>query len=340
MEPTRQLILKKPADLAVHPKVALTPELTEDAPEWAAILGMTEERQEILTPLFITPEDEVLDGRHRLKAARACKLKTVPCLVIEDEDDQARIILDSICARRHYTKSARAYLALPLIEEAVAEGIARRTRNSDKGKGFGVQKTKPNSVGFREKNGSDELAMKLGINPEYIRLARNTAEVFKVADAYLDKWLLAHEGEARRWEKHQAEGMSFNVWRAARLSDMGENPTDPSCWELIPENLRERFEHELFCEDMGLGAINKAVRATLETKGKPRADLDGGNPLLHRTLMTKVTSFSDTMWKNWSSIPATGRVEVIGRLTERVKTWPEDVRRALAANLMEGRVGK
>jgi hypothetical protein len=335
-ETTRQITLRKLADLAVHPKVALTPELNEEASEWAAILGMTEERGEILTPLFITPDDEVLDGRHRLKAARACKLKTVPCLVIEDEDDQARIILDSICARRHYTKSARAYLALPLIEEAVADS-ARRSLNNLK---VGTKSPKPNSVGFREKNGSEELAVKLGINPEYLRLARNTAEAFKHADAFLDKWLLAHPTEAKRWEKHETEGMSFNVWRAARLSDMGENANDPSAWELIPENLRERFEHELFNEDMGLGAINKAVRATLETKGKPRADLDVNNPVLHRTLMTKVNSFSDTMWKHWSTIPATGRVEVIGRLAERVKTWPEDVRRALAANLKEGGTGK
>jgi hypothetical protein len=213
-ETERQITRRKLADLAVHPKVALTPELNEEASEWAAILGMTEERGEILTPLFITPDDEVLDGRHRLKAARACKLKTVPCLVIEDEDDQARIILDSICARRHYTKSARAYLALPLIEEAVAEGIARRTAGGAGNLKNAGTARKPNSVGFPGKNGSDELALKLGINPEYIRLAKNTAEAFKRSDAALDKWLLAHPPEAKRWETWKVEASeSWQAWR-------------------------------------------------------------------------------------------------------------------------------
>jgi hypothetical protein len=325
----RPIEMRKVGDLAVHPKVALTPELPEDASEWAAIMGMTEERGEILTPLFITPGDEVLDGRHRLKAARKCKLAAVPCLVIEDEDDQARIILDSICARRHYSKSARAYLSLPLIEEAVAEGARRRLNGLKKG----GKSPSPDSIGSRGKNGSAELAAKLGISADYITLARNTAEAFKVADQFLDKWLLAHPTEAKRWDDHRAAGLSFNQWRSARLVDMGENPDDPSCWELIPEDLRERFEWELFNNDMGLGAINKAVRATLETKGKPRADLDAGNPLLHRTLMTKVNSFSETMWKHWSTIPSSGRMEVIARLGERVKTWPEDVRRALVQHL-------
>lgn len=330
MEPTRQLKLKKPGDLAVHPKVALTPELTEDAPEWAAILGMTQDRGEILTPLFITPEDEVLDGRHRLKAARACKLKAVPCLVIEDEDDQARIILDSICARRHYTKSARAYLALPLIEDAVAEGIARRASSLK----VGDKSPKTNSVGLRDKNGSDELALKLGINPEYIRLAKNTAEAFKRSDAALEKWLLAHPPEARRWEAWKLEaGESWQGWRGARLTDMGENPDDPSTVALIPESYREIYEALLFEGDMGLGAINKAVGGALATKGQPRPDLDGADSQLFRTLKSKVASFTKTMWARWADVPPPARAEVCVKLAESVRSWPEDVRRVVLSNL-------
>ena len=328
-------------DLAVHAKVAMTPELSEDAPEWAAILSMTEERGEILTPLFITPDDEVLDGRHRLKAARACKLKTVPCLVIEDEDDQARIILDSICARRHYTKSARAYLALPLIEEAVAEGIKRRTAGGAANLKNAGTARKTDTIGLLGKNGSAELAAKLGISPDLVTLARNTARIFKDSDALLDKWRLGHPAEAKRWEEHEAVGMSWNLWRAARLSDMGEKPEDPSTQELIPESFRETYEHLIFNEDWALGRVNKAAGGAMATKGKTRPDLDGGDEgQIVDSLTNKFRSWRSQLFKNWGEVSAKQRLTVCEELVTTVKGWPEDVKRAVAANLSEGRTGK
>jgi ParB-like chromosome segregation protein Spo0J len=56
-------------------------------------------------PLILGKDQELLDGRIRLRAAFAAGLPSVPCIVREDGDAMAAtIILASLCHRKHYTK--------------------------------------------------------------------------------------------------------------------------------------------------------------------------------------------------------------------------------------------
>ena len=74
--------LLRPSDLSEHERSGLVPEM--QAIEWRAFLADVKERG-VVTPLEITPSGTVLDGRHRLRAARELELTAVPVRVVEPE---------------------------------------------------------------------------------------------------------------------------------------------------------------------------------------------------------------------------------------------------------------
>lgn len=79
----------------------------------------------VLEPLKVTADGLlVVDGRHRLAAARQAGLAEVPAILVQDKDAQA-IILSAVCARRHFSKGALAYIALLTHPEVATEGEAR-----------------------------------------------------------------------------------------------------------------------------------------------------------------------------------------------------------------------
>jgi N6-adenosine-specific RNA methylase IME4 len=84
----------------------------------------------ILTPLEITAEGLVLDGRERLGAAERLGLTEVPVCVVAPTDAVEHIILAAL-QRRHLSASQRAALALELdaYRELLAEAEQRRTQN-------------------------------------------------------------------------------------------------------------------------------------------------------------------------------------------------------------------
>jgi hypothetical protein len=69
----------------------------------------------------------LVDGRHRLAAARAAGLAKVPCIV-RAENEAVGIILHSLVDRRHLSKSAQAYLCYPVLAaNHSTHGGARRS---------------------------------------------------------------------------------------------------------------------------------------------------------------------------------------------------------------------
>ena len=99
--------------LTIHPLLAPVPRLALDAPEMLALIASVETHG-VLAPLIVNERAEIIDGRARLIAAQKAGLTEVPCVVVPDED-AATLILDTLCARRHLTKSALAYVFSPGI---------------------------------------------------------------------------------------------------------------------------------------------------------------------------------------------------------------------------------
>ncbi len=324
-----QKVFKNPNDLGLHPLLKTQPWMC--AAELESLRASVRENG-VLQDLFITADGDVVDGRHRWKAAVLEHVPEVPCVIVP-EDQVASIVLATILERRHYTKSARAYLSLPLLEKAVSEGIQRRAAIGK----TNIKHQKTDSVGLlsgpASKRGSDDLAERLGISTDMLQLARNTARLFADSDARRQKWLEANPDEAESFQAwvddRPTTALPWACWRTERLKDMGENAADPKTVRLIPEDYREAYEDLLFSGEMGLGQINKAVGSALATKGDVRTDLNKQNPALFLTLGNKLKSFTATMFgDSWKDLSADHRLDLATKVAQSVELWPDEAQRA------------
>lgn len=320
-------LLRNPLDLGLHPALKSQPWMNQ-ADQTALDESIREHG--ILQALLITADDEIVDGRHRWRSARHLGLTEVPCTLVS-ADDANSIILATILDRRHYSKGARAYLALPLLEKAVSEGVVRRAANLRKS-------NKPVEKGLNHlsgKNGSEDLAEKLGVSLDMLKLARNTASLFKQSDQVIAKWLLGQPSERELWEAwNQEMPQAWTQWREDRLLDMGEDPKDAKTAALIPESYREIYEELLFDGEMGLGQINKAIGGALATKGGIRADKDQSDPhQLFYTLGNKVKLLRKNLFGSWDGLAFEHRGELATRIATDAKGWPDEVRAAVRVAL-------
>lgn len=110
-----------------HAQARLIPDMNRL--EYQALLADIQ-RRGLLTPLEITHDGVVLDGRHRLNAARQLGLTQVPVRVVEAEDELAYMLLAAL-RRRHLSTSQKAALAVELEEcqQARAYGFRRQRAN-------------------------------------------------------------------------------------------------------------------------------------------------------------------------------------------------------------------
>lgn len=73
----------------------------------------------------------LLDGRHRLAAAKLAGLAKVP-VVVRDDADPVGVVLGTLTQRRHHNKGAIAYLCYPVLEaSAAAHGGNRRSKSTE-----------------------------------------------------------------------------------------------------------------------------------------------------------------------------------------------------------------
>jgi hypothetical protein len=312
--------------------------------------------------LLITADREILNGRHRWKGAIGAGLATkpvLPCRVVDD-DDAENIILATLSARKNYPKGGIAYLAGPHIEAAVIRAKAARSKTHFSGQSTdrltGAQGSgRTHSHGQStdrltgvEGSSFDEIAEKLGISVQLLKLASTTIRLFKESDERRQKWLNANLQEAEAWaawqDAHSEEetAPSWQAWRAERLTDMGHRPEDPKAAAVIPDDYREIYEPKIFNvepgEGMGLGAINKAVGSSLATKGGGRSDLDTQSPSAAVTLTNKLASFSKTMFGPvWEAQDIDTRLNLAVKIAESTTSWPDEVKNAVASQLLKKR---
>lgn len=123
--------------LREHPEADLVP--TMPVSEFQALLEDIR-RRGILEPLHVQFDGTVLDGRHRLRAARALGLATVPVVLVRLQDETpVSYMLRAALLRRHLTDDQKAIIAeglrQALSREAVAAGtaVAREAKSSVSG---------------------------------------------------------------------------------------------------------------------------------------------------------------------------------------------------------------
>ena len=109
-----------------HRLINWIPGLNKQGPQFLALVDSFT-RDGLHEPVKITARHEFADpdSRDRLCAALAAGLPNVPCQIIPD-DQVATTFLSTLLLRRHFTKSALAYLAYPALKPAFDEARVRR----------------------------------------------------------------------------------------------------------------------------------------------------------------------------------------------------------------------
>lgn len=164
-----QIILEDPSDLTIHP-------LAKPMPEWAnddeCFLSLVDDirLRGIDQPILVDLERRVIDGRHRLRAAKRLQLKLVPTIVSE-KFNVASLIVNSLIQRRHYSKGARAYLAFPLLEPAMEEARQRKLAN--------LRHNTAEPVVTGESKTVADLAASIGVGRDLFFQAKTCHETFE-----------------------------------------------------------------------------------------------------------------------------------------------------------------
>lgn len=126
------------SDLTLHPACEQVPRMRDD--EWAKFLEDVKQRG-VLEPIVVQRGGVVLDGRHRLEAAKARGDRNIPGRFVElGAKEQLEFIITSAVLRRHLTDDQRSILAARFREPLSKAAKADRSRRAGKTGGSGRPK--------------------------------------------------------------------------------------------------------------------------------------------------------------------------------------------------------
>ena len=109
--------IRPPESLKQHPLHEGVPMNTDDHPDMVVIVeSMRAEGFNPDHPIKINASGEIMDGRHRARAAVLAGLVSVP-VVIKDDSEAENIIVNSLLCRRHFSKEMFAYVLYPLLSK-------------------------------------------------------------------------------------------------------------------------------------------------------------------------------------------------------------------------------
>lgn len=156
-----------PKDLTPHPRLKQMPQWDESDPRFLSLVEDIRERG-IQDPIKVDSQNQIIDGRHRWRAAKRLQLQTVPVMVVAN-DQIASVIVGSLIQRRHFTKGQRAYLVAPYLDSLFEESKNRRLHNL---KHVGKSTLPP--LG----ESPDDLAEQLGFSLPLLKQARQLHKLF------------------------------------------------------------------------------------------------------------------------------------------------------------------
>jgi N6-adenosine-specific RNA methylase IME4 len=184
------------AALREHRAAGVVPEMREA--EYALFLADVRERG-VLEPLTVTTEGIVLDGRHRLRAARELRLERLPVRVIAAVGDEVEFMVRAAASRRQLSESRRAVMAVEFASyQADRErGIERQRAN--------LRNARVEGAGLPPRGGKarDRAAALVGVSGRLIQdaqtLQRTNSDLFaQVKDGELSVHKATRELKRRR----------------------------------------------------------------------------------------------------------------------------------------------
>ena len=180
---TTTIHMRDPQDLHPHPSTKHLHLLGDDDPRYLALVVSIERGGfDADKPVTIDEKGRILDGRHRWRAAKRLQLERIPC-VVRNEHEAATVILNSIVARKHYTKSALAFEVYPFFKAAHAEALRRKLDFLRKGQQIPVS----HSVG-NGKN-TEDFAAQIGVSRNLFDQAAKVHKLFESDPAYAEQML-------------------------------------------------------------------------------------------------------------------------------------------------------
>jgi hypothetical protein len=176
-----KLEYRDPAELRghYHPALKLIPELPDESPEYlgmAAAMG----RLGLCVPLRVDEQGRILDDHSRtlLRLALRWQLKQVPVTMIPDVNAPL-FVISAIANHRHLSKSAIAYLAAPLMNEAFELAKAKQREK--------LNDSRSALSALRGPDGAqtvEDLAEEISISRHLLFDARKVHELFKDKKTY------------------------------------------------------------------------------------------------------------------------------------------------------------
>ncbi len=172
------------ATLIDHPLAAVVPEMRPA--EWKAFLEDVRERG-VQEPLRLAPDGRtVLDGRHRLRAARELALAAVPTApALCEPGDEAGYMIRAALHRRHLSDDQRAILAARLADAMGAERRREHAQAAASARWAGgdspvlladAQGTTPVPGASVQPKAREVAARELGVSERRLRLAQSLAQ--------------------------------------------------------------------------------------------------------------------------------------------------------------------
>lgn len=168
--------------LRVHPSLSALPQWADDDPRFYALCDDVA-ASGVIEPIKITETGEIVDGRHRWRAAKRMTLPTVPVVVVA-ADQVVSMAISTLLARRHFTRGQLAYVAYPLFAPACAEAKRRRIDNLKNGN---VSRS-PTECEIDPPKTADSLAERLGVCRNIFDQAAKLHRKFEKNEALRQEW--------------------------------------------------------------------------------------------------------------------------------------------------------
>lgn len=280
---------RDPAELRPHAILAGIPEPAPDSPELSAAADTVRERGRVALPIVIDESGAILtdDSRLRWMAARRMQLREV-AVTVEPASMAPFVALAGLVGRAHYTKSALAYLAVPMLKPAFdAARLARAENLKNAGKSSIVHSVHRQTV--------EEFAEALGVSRRFLFHARQVRAEFE-RDAKPYRFVI--EGGAQDGEAVFLSLQEYFEPRILRPAIGGEH-----------ENHRP----------LGLGAVIAGIASIRKNKGGEKVNAT------QLELFAKGLEGLGKRWAYWSDLDDAQRRQLRPALQEWARSMPEDL---------------
>lgn len=203
----KEMLTRNPAELRPHPLFAKThhPMMAKDSAAWAALVESVRENGVIET-VKITSDNLIVDGRHRSAAAVEAGLEEIAVEVV-DHAQAPIIIANTLMHRRHYNKSARAYLLAPFCDEVTAAAKRARALKVSANLRQNSRSTEP--IGSSEEGSTstmESFARQMGISVDLLRQGR---DVFNRLEKVGTRPMVHAETKEKMTVRERVEQMLF-----------------------------------------------------------------------------------------------------------------------------------